>query len=73
MHAIIEPAQAVQAVAEFFDAIEVALARVAEPRLLAIVELYEDLDSYGKVAARRVWRSRGSPSCAGTWSVAAGE
>ena len=48
--AIEDPALAVQAVTEFFNGLERALERVAEPRHLAILELYEELGSYQKVA-----------------------
>ena len=50
LHAIEDPVLAVQGVTEFFDALEDVLARVAEPRHLAIVQLYEELGSYQKVA-----------------------
>jgi DNA-directed RNA polymerase specialized sigma24 family protein len=48
--AIEDPVQAVHAVNEFFNGLENALLRVGEPRLLAIIELYEDLGSYQRVA-----------------------
>jgi DNA-directed RNA polymerase specialized sigma24 family protein len=50
LHTIEDPALAVQAVTEFFNALEDVLVRVAEPRHLAIVQLYEELGSYQKVA-----------------------
>lgn len=50
LHAIEDPALAVQAVTEVFNALEDVLARVAEPRHLALAELYEELGSYQKVA-----------------------
>lgn len=50
LHAIEDPALAVQAVTEFFNALDDALIAVAEPRLLAVVELYETLGSYDQVA-----------------------
>jgi DNA-directed RNA polymerase specialized sigma24 family protein len=48
--AIEDPVQAVHAVNEFFNGLEDALLRVGEPRLLAIIELYEELGSYQRVA-----------------------
>ena len=50
LHTIEDPVLAVQAVTEFFNALEDVLVRVAEPRHLAIVQLYEELGSYQKVA-----------------------
>lgn len=50
LHAIEDPVLGVVAVTEFFSALEDALVRVAEPRHRAIIELYEDLGSYQKVA-----------------------
>jgi DNA-directed RNA polymerase specialized sigma24 family protein len=48
--AIEDPVQAVHAVNEFFNGLEDALLQVGEPRLRAIIELYEDLGSYQRVA-----------------------
>ena len=48
--AIEDPVLAGWEVTEFFNGLEQALERVAEPRHLAIVWLYEDLGSYQKVA-----------------------
>lgn len=42
--------QAVHAVNEFFNGLEDALLRVGEPRLLAIIQLYEELGSFQRVA-----------------------
>jgi DNA-directed RNA polymerase specialized sigma24 family protein len=47
LHAIED---SVHAVNEFFNGLEDALLRVGEPRLLAIIELYEELGSYQRVA-----------------------
>jgi DNA-directed RNA polymerase specialized sigma24 family protein len=48
--AIEDPVQAVHAVNEFFNGLEDALLRVGEPRLRAVIELYEELGSYQRVA-----------------------
>lgn len=48
--AISNHAEAVQAVTEFFVALDDALVAVAEPRLRAIAALYRELGSYDRVA-----------------------
>lgn len=50
LHAIEDPVQAVQAVTEFFNSLELSLERVAEPRHLALVQLYGELGSDQKVS-----------------------
>jgi DNA-directed RNA polymerase specialized sigma24 family protein len=49
-HVIEDPVLAVRAVTEFYSAIENPLSRVAEARHRAVIELYEGLGSYQKVA-----------------------
>lgn len=48
--AIDDPAEAVAAVTEVFNALDDALKAVAEPRLRAVVALYGQFGSYGRIA-----------------------
>lgn len=58
--AIEDPVLAVHAVNEFFNGREDALLQVGEPRLLAFVELYEDLGTQQRVAdAPELSKNRG--------------
>jgi DNA-directed RNA polymerase specialized sigma24 family protein len=45
-----DPVLAVQVVTEFFHGLEQALERAAEPRHRSVIELYEELGSYQRVA-----------------------
>lgn len=62
--AIEDPVLAVHAVNEIFNGLKDALLQVGEPRLLAIIELYEELGSYQRVAdATELSKTRSSSSC----------
>lgn len=52
LHAIETPSSPSRPVTEFFNALEDALARVAEPRHLAVMGLDEELGSYQKPPTR---------------------